>query len=406
MSLRYFRFASKEPGSHYIYMDTQQGAELQNGQLRAQFPSRDKGLYFNHAAIAPWPVCSAEAVRQFAQENAQQGPAQYAQWIALEHSLRECLAQLIGADSKNDIALLKNTTEGICTVAWGLDWKAGENVVLPQGEFSSNRLPWLAQRDRGVEVREIDIRAASSAESALIEAMDERTRLLAVSSVQWSDGFRLDLQALGAACRARGILFFVDAIQQLGALRLDVRSCHISFLAADAHKWLLGPEGIAVFYSHEEARPLLRLRQQGWHMFDNPWGFARQDWIPSASARRFEAGSPNSLGQVAFKASLELLLATGMEKIERCVQDNTAFMLRHLQTMPGVHLLSDPEPGRRSGIVTFRPEKTSAASVQRALNHHHVSCALRDNAVRLSPHFYQGPEEVDEVFRVIRQVLS
>lgn len=386
-------------------MDTQQSAELQNGQLRQQFPSRDNGLYFNHAAIAPWPVCSAEAVRQFAQENAQQGPAHYAQWIALELSLRECLAQLIGAASKNDVALLKNTTEGICTVAWGLDWKAGENVVLPQGEFSSNRLPWLAQRDRGVEVREIDIRAASSAESALIEAMDERTRLLAVSSVQWNDGFRLDLQALGAACRARGILFFVDAIQQLGALRLDVRSCHISFLAADAHKWLLGPEGIAVFYSHEEARPQLRLRQQGWHMFDNPWGFARQDWTPSASARRFEAGSPNSLGQVAFKASLELLLATGMDKVERSVQDNTALMLRHLQTMSGVRLLSDPEPRRRSGIVTFRPENASAASVQRALNRHHVSSALRDNAIRLSPHFYQGPEEVDEVFRVIRQVL-
>lgn len=387
-------------------MDTQQSAEFQADLLRQQFPSRDHGLYFNHAAIAPWPVCAAESVCQFARENAQQGPAHYAQWIALEQSLRECLAELIGAASKQDIALLKNTTEGICTVAWGLDWQAGDNVVLPQGEFSSNRLPWLAQRERGVEVREIDIRTAVSAESALIAAMDENTRLLAVSSVQWSDGFRLDLPALGTACHARGVLFFVDAIQQLGALRLDVSSCHISFLAADAHKWLLGPEGIAVFYSHEEARSQLRLQQQGWHMFDNPWGFGRQDWTPSAAARRFEAGSPNSLGQVAFKASLQLLLATGLEWIERRVQDNTALMLQHLQAMPGIRLLSHPEPMRRSGIVTFRPAETSAVLVQRALARHHVSCAVRDQAIRLSPHFYQGPEDIDEVFRIIRQVLE
>jgi selenocysteine lyase/cysteine desulfurase len=138
-----------------------------------------------------------------------------------------------------------------------------------------------------VEIREVDIRLPAHAESALLEAVDARTRLLAVSAVQWNDGFRLDLHSLGASCKARGVLFFVDAIQQLGALRIDVQACHISFLAADAHKWLLGPEGIAVFYSCADARPLLRLRQLGWHMFDQPFSFGRTEWTPADSARRF-----------------------------------------------------------------------------------------------------------------------
>jgi len=387
-------------------MESQPDSDLDIGLLHQQFPSRDAGLYFNHAAISPWPAQTAEAVWQFATENAQLGPSRYAQWIALEKSLRGRLAGLIGADSGQDIALLKNTTEGISTVAWGLEWKEGENIVLPQAEFPSNRLPWLAQRERGVEIREVDIRAAANAETSLIAAMDARTRLLAVSSVQWSDGFRLDLQTLGSACHQRGVLFFVDAIQQLGALAMDVSSCHISFLAADAHKWLLGPEGIAVFYSQEEARSQLHLLQQGWHMFDNPWTFARTDWTPAASARRFEAGSPNSLGQVALNASLNLLLEAGMERVEHNIQDNTARMLRHLQTIPGVHLLSRAEAMRRSGIVSFRHQEMPAGSLQRGLANLGISCAVREQAIRLSPHFYQGQEEIDHACGVIRQLLE
>jgi cysteine desulfurase/selenocysteine lyase len=375
-------------------------------RLRQEFPSREAGLYFNHAAIAPWPECTAQAVRDFATENALQGAARYAQWIALEQGLRASLATLLGAASQQDIALLKNTTEGISTVAWGLDWRPGDNLVLPKNEFSSNRLPWLAQQGRGVEVREVDIRAVANAEDALLGAMDQNTRLLAVSSVQWSDGLRLDLQALGSACHDRGVLFFVDAIQQLGALRLDVTSCHISFLAADAHKWLLGPEGIAVFYCHEDARPQLRLHQQGWHMYDNPWKFGRLDEPPSASARRFEAGSPNTLGQVACKASLDLLLATGMERVEQQVLDNTARLLRKLQALGGVRLLSRPEPPRRSGIVTFRPQGITAEGMQRALAARRVGCAVRDQGVRFSPHFYQGAEEIDAVIDCVREILA
>ena len=369
--------------------------------LHDQFPILAGAPYLNHAAVGPWPRCTTEAVQAFAEENMRHGSANFWEWVTRENELRQNLAQLTGAASEDDIALLKNTTEGISMVAWGLDWQPGDNLVLPVGEFPSNRLPWLAQADKGVETREIDIHGADDAEAALIAAMDEKTRLLSVSSVQWSDGFRLKLDALGAACRQRGVLFFVDAIQQLGALPIDVERCAIDFLAADAHKWLLAPEGIAVFYCRDTARSQLQLTQQGWHMFDKPWDFQRDDWTPASSAKRFEAGSPNSLGQAALHASTGLLLDYGIERVAERVLANTGYLLAALAEIPGIRLSSREESYRRSGIVSFRHEKLRSEVIYRKLQKSGVSCAVRGESIRLSPHFYQGEKELDAFLEIL-----
>lgn len=378
--------------------------------LRELFPILDQGHYLNHAAIAPWPLPVAEAVRQFAEENLRRGPRDYSAWIRREQSLRGQLAELAGAASPEDITLLKNTTEGISLVAWGLDWRAGDNLVLPRGEFASNRLPWLAQAGRGVVVREVDIRGVDTRngrdpEAALIAAMDRGTRLLSVSAVQWSDGFRLDLGRLGEACHERGVLFFVDAIQQLGALRLSVEDCRVDFLAADAHKWLLGPEGIAVFYSRPKARERLTLPQQGWHMFEDPWHFQRDDWTPAASGKRFEAGSPNSLGQAALHAAAGLLLERGMRAVEARILENTRHLVTRLGQLPGVRLVSHGDPARQSGIVSFASDRMPARELHGRLAARDVSCALRGDAIRLSPHFYQGEQEIEAFLEVLEEVL-
>lgn len=369
-----------------------------------QFPILDRGLYFNHAAVGPWPRCAAEAVQSFAEENAVQGSASYRDWYARENALRKNLVALTAARSANDIALLKNTTEGICVVAFGLDWRAGDNVVLPRGEFPSNRLPWLAQTRRGVEIREIDIRTAPNAETALLDAVDDRTRVLTVSAVQWEDGFRLNLEPLGLECEKRGVLFFVDAIQQLGALPMDVEACRIDFLAADAHKWLLSPEGIAVFYSRGEARSQLKLLQRGWHMFDNPWQFERDDWTPSKSARRFEAGTPNTVGQAAFHASTSLLLDFGMDKVGGRVFSNTDQLVSGLSELPGFRVTSPTAPERRSGIVAFDHERIAAVDLHERLTGAGVSCVVRGGSVRLSPHFYQGMPQISTFFEILEKI--
>lgn len=370
-----------------------------------QFPILDEGLYFNHAAVGPWPRCTAESVQRFAEENLLRGSAGYRQWYARENELRSRLQKMTGAASADDIALLKNTTEGICTVAFGLDWRSGDNVVLPLDEFPSNRLPWLAQAEKGVEIREVDIRAAENAETALIGAMDDRTRLLAVSSVQWSDGFRLELHRLGAACRKRDVLFFVDAIQQLGALPLDVEACQVDFLAADAHKWLLAPEGIAVFFCRDSVQPKLRLLQQGWHMFDYPWNFERDEWEPAGNARRFEAGSPNTMGQAALHASAGLLLEFGIQHVGNRILANTDSLLTVLRELPGVVLTSAADPQRRSGILSFRHAQVAVSDIHRELTAAGVSCVIRGSSIRLSPHFYQGEKQIGEFGEILERIL-
>jgi cysteine desulfurase/selenocysteine lyase len=361
--------------------------------------------WVNHAAIAPWPACTSEAMKQFAGENSAFGPENYKAWIRRENDLRRALASMVNAASTSDIALLKNTTEGISTVAFGLDLQAGDNIVIPKDEFASNRLPWLAQQQRGVEVRQVDIRLAEDAEASLIAAMDEGTRLLAVSAVQWTDGFRLDLHRLGQHCRQQGVLFFVDAIQQLGALQVDVSSACIDFLAADAHKWLLGPEGIALFYSTAAARERLKLLQVGWHMLETHWSFA-DTTTATRTARRFEAGSPNSMGQAALLASLGFLMETGMPGVEARVLANTAHLIDGLGQIEGVTITSRQELHRRSGIVSFVAAQHRASALFDSLQSAGIRCSLRNGAIRLSPHFYQGPAVMDYVLACIEQAVT
>ncbi len=282
---------------HYIDMKHDTTEQNRTAAIPiAEFPIMQRGLYANHAAISPWPLVASNAVAAFALENAEIGAENYARWLLRESNLRKSLASLINARSPDDIALLKNTTDGICTVANGIDWHKGDNLVLPADEFPSNRLPWLALQQHGVEVREVDIRATDEPEKALLEHVDARTRLLSVSAVQWTDGLRLHLKTLGQFCQKNKVLFFVDAIQQLGALQLDVEDCGIDFLAADGHKWLLSPEGIAVFYCRTEQREHLRLGQRGWHMVDEPYRFDRQQWQRKQDGRSFRGRQPEYPG--------------------------------------------------------------------------------------------------------------
>ncbi len=369
-----------------------------------EFPILQHGHYANHAAISPWPRATSRAVTDFGVENSELGPQKYAHWLVRETQLRRMLAAMLNANSADDIALLKNTTEGICTVANGIDWQPGDNLLLPLGEFPSNRLPWLALRGLGVEVREVDIRAGTQPEQALLEHMDARTRVLSVSAVQWTDGLRLQLETLGAACRTHHVLFFVDAIQQLGAMQMDVAACGIDFLAADGHKWLLSPEGIAVFYCRETVREQLKLSQHGWRMVDDPYHFNRAQWQPSNTASRFEAGSPNTLGQAAMHASLGLLQGIGMQNVEGLIEENARVLAENLASIPAIELLRPFEPLRASGIVSFRLPGKDPLEVQRALRRRHLTCAVRGGAIRLSPHFYQAGKPLQDILNLIEDV--
>lgn len=367
-----------------------------------EFPQDASIAYLNHAAVAPWPRRTAEAVEAFARENLHQGALGYPGWLDVENRLREQLCRLVGAGSRDDIALLKNTSEGLSVIAAGLDWQPGEQVLISDQEFPSNRIPWEALSERGVETVAVSLDGPDP-EQRLINAMTRRTRLLSISSVQYGTGLRLDLQRLGEACRERGVLFCVDAIQSLGALPMDVASIKADFVVADGHKWMLGPEGLALFWCAPRLREQLRLNQYGWHMVESAGDFECREWKPAADARRFECGSPNLLGAHALSASLSLLLETGMEQVAVAIRERVDYLCEQLRLRHGVTLITPNEPERRAGIVTFLPAADTARDCYDRLRRAGVVCALRGGGVRLSPHFYTPWRALDQALEAISE---
>ncbi len=368
--------------------------------IKREFRLDPQVRYLNHAAVAPWPERTRKAVEAFARENASRGSQAYPQWLETEAALRESCRRLINAPAAEDIALLKNTSEALSVVAHGLPWRPGDNLVISDQEFPSNRIVWESLAGRGVEVRRVDLRSGASPESALQDAMDVHTRLCSISAVQYATGLRIDLPALGRVCRARGVLFCVDAIQQVGALGFDAQACCADFVMADGHKWMLGPEGLALFYCRAPLRPQLDLHQYGWHMVEHAHDFDRPDWSPAQSARRFECGSPNMLGVHALQASLCVLLELGMEAIEQAVLSNAARVMELVDAAPELELLSDTRPGRYAGIVTFRHRRVPAETLYKRLMAQGVMCAQRGGGVRFSPHFYTADAIIASAVRL------
>ncbi len=369
--------------------------------LEREFPVEDELIYLNHAAVAPWPRRTAQAVARFAEENCEHGARDYPRWLQVEQTLRTQLARLIQAQSGDDIALLKNTSEGLSMIAHGFPWESGDNLVIAREEFPSNRIVWESLADRGVSVREVALTGCLDPEAALIAATDDRTRLLSISTVQYATGLRLDLTRLGEACRERGIAFCVDAIQGLGVVPHDVQAMAIDFLVADGHKWLLAPEGIALFYCAADWRGRLRLHEYGWHMTERYLNFGERTWQPAASARRFECGSPNMLGIHALSASLSLILEIGVAEMERRVLTRANHLFEQLGRRADIQLITSTTPGRYAGIVTFSHRTAAASELHRHLSAHGVVCAQRGDGVRFSPHAYTRLRTLDRALELI-----
>jgi cysteine desulfurase/selenocysteine lyase len=372
--------------------------------LGSEFPASDDYIHLNHAGVSPWPRRTVNAITRFAEENHVQGAAGYEHWLMMEADLRRKLCRLINAAAPEDIALLKNTSEGLSVIAHGLSWNAGDNIVTTDQEFPSNRIVWQSLAPQGIELREAALEWAETPEDALFAQVDERTRLITVSSVQYATGLRMDLGRIGGFCRRHGILFCVDAIQSLGMLEFDLTNVQADFIVADGHKWMMGPEGVALFYMRPELRDRLVLRQYGWHMVEQAGEFERREWSVARTARRFECGSPNMLGIHGLQASLSLLLETGLDTVAGMALDNGACLIDLIDANAvNLELLSDRNPARRSAIVTFRHRRIAPASLYQQMRDRRVSCALRGGGIRFSPHFYTRRDALE---KAVRQVLE
>ena len=380
--------------------------------MKSYFQLDDNIVHLNHAAVAPWPVVTRDAVISFANENVSIGSQRYNCWLKTEQQLKQRLARLINARSSDEIALLKNTSEGLSLIAQGLGFNAGDNIVIPAEEFPSNKVVWQALETQGVEIRLVSVQDIEEPELALINAMDEHTRLLSCSSVQFARGLVLDLTVIGKACRQSDVLFCVDAIQSLGAIAFDVQACAADFVVADGHKWMCGPEGTALFYCRKEVQHRLQLTQFGWHMLKDAFDFsAKNNSLPleqkiATGAQRFESGSPNMMGITALNASLGMLLEIGMKQVQSGVIENADYLLNQLASLDDINIVSPTATGRYAGIVTFQKLNVDNLKLYQHLQDNNVICAYRGDGIRFSPHFHTETKVMDKALKLVNNFVE
>jgi selenocysteine lyase/cysteine desulfurase len=366
---------------------------------RAEFPVLQRQLYFNHAGVAPTSQRVATAVREWTEDLLHHGVKHERAWEARAEHVRALAARIIGAEP-TEIAFVRNTSHGLGLVAEGLDWRPGDEVAVATSlEYPSNVYPWLHLKDRGVSVREIAATQGGITPEAVVAALTPRTRLVALSSVQYASGYRTDLDAVGAVCERAGVLLCVDGIQSVGCLPVDVKRSRIHFLSADSHKWMLGISGIGFLYVAREVLPRLRPVLVGWRSTTDAWNFNRSHFELRADAAKLEEGSHAFTGIYALGAALELLLEVGLPTIEARIRELLATLDEGLRAL-GCE--TGPAPEHRAGILTFLPRGGDPRALYGHLAERDVSLSLRRGRLRLSPHFYNQPEELERLLRLVR----
>jgi selenocysteine lyase/cysteine desulfurase len=367
------------------------------------FPVTQKRIFLAHAGVAPLPGPTVDALKHEAER------ASYAQesseFMAEIESIRRVSARLINANS-DEVALLGPTSLGLSLVALGIDWKDGDEVVCYPDDYPANVYPWLALANKGVRVVELKPeRVGEITPELVLQALTPKTKLVALASCHFLSGFRLDYEGIAEELNRRGVLFCLDAIQSLGATTIDVR--HIDFLAADSHKWMLGPLGAGIFYVKRKNFELLKPALMGAWNIRSP-GFIAQEQIEfEPSARRYEPGALNMLALHGMKASLELILGLGVKQIEARLLDLRSFCEDRL-LVRGFRVLGHANRrSQKSGITTIAIENPETAVEQaRKLRDNRVDVSMRQtrtgiSCLRLSPHFYNTEDEIEEVIKIL-----
>jgi cysteine desulfurase/selenocysteine lyase len=367
--------------------------------LRSEFPVTRRWAFFDHAAVAPLSGRAQRAMTDWAAHMAENGDAELSQWEERVEDVRKLFGRLLNTDPY-DVAFVKNTSEGIGFVAEGFPWSSGDNVVTASEEYPSNLYPWMNLAGRGVEVRQVASRGNRIEIDDLRAALDSRTRIVTLSSVEFASGFRNDLDDIGSLCRERGILFFVDAIQSLGALTLDVSKTPVDFLSADGHKWLLGPEGAGIFYIRRELVNQLHATGVGWNSVVGCHDFSRIDFRLKPHAGRWESGTLNVAGIMALGASLELLLEIGIPAVTARILELTDYLCE-ATGRTGLEVFSSRSPKDKCGIVSLLIPGDPRALV-RTCKDQGIIVNQRAGRLRVSPHCYNTFEEIDRLFAVIK----
>jgi selenocysteine lyase/cysteine desulfurase len=366
-------------------------------EYRREFPISENSSFFNNAAISAPPTRVVEAVSALMAQFGTEGFVRYPEWMKTVEKTRALFAKLINA-APSEICFTANTSDALSLIAGGISWKPGDKVIVPVPDFPSNVYPWVNLERLGVEICFLQKTEGRFGVPEVEAILRPGTRLITVSSTDFTTGFRCDLEELGAFCRQKDILLCVDAIQSLGAMPVDVEKCGVNFLACGGHKWLLSTMGIGALFISKESNDLLHPVRVGWHSVENEEDFYNLELKLKTDARRFEPGTLNLPGITALGTALEMLLEIGIGRIFARISDLNDTIASGLEKR-GLKVISSMEPGNRSGILSFVPD--NSARMFRHLLKQRVLAAQRGTAVRLSPHFYNDEIDIRRLFEAL-----
>ena len=363
---------------------------------RAAMAVTESLAYLNHAGVAPLARPALASMMASAEEATRFGSLSVDAADQKREEIRTGAAALMGVPV-GGVAFVKNTTEALGFVANGLAWSSGDRVLVPGHEFPSTIYPWLALADRGVVVERLA--PVNAAGEVPIEAYEDAladgpVRLVAVSWVQFGRGWRTDLLALAALCREHGTLLCADVIQGLGVIPAELSAWGVDFAMADAHKWILGPEGTGVFYVAPNRIETLRVLEPGWNAVVHRQDWENREWVPDTTARRFEGGTMSVAAIAAMGASIDLLRGSGIDRIWSHVDAWCQKLAAGLVAL-GLPVWSQREGEGRSGIVTFGTGDADPAAVAKRLAAAGVVCSARGGGIRVSPHGYNDDDDLD-----------
>ncbi len=384
----------KNTGISFLFIDM-------FAKVRDLFPILRECVYLNSAAVSPIPTTAIRAVKSQLDDVAQHGSGHYNEWIATKNRARSLLAEMLSVRAE-EIAFMRNTSDGFASVANGIQWSERDNIVSFANEFPANYYPWRMVRDRyGVELRLCGERDGRVDQDELISLIDGNTRLVSISAVQYASGYRCDLERIGRAARSVDALFAVDVIQGLGQFGFDLPSQFVDIAAGASHKWLCAPEGCGFLYVSSRVRDRIEPASVGWISVETPWDFDDREQPFKPNALAWESGTGASSLFYGLEASLELLKECGLDRIERYLLELTDMLCDSLQGSD-YEIVSPRKSGERSAIVCIRHSKgLDSEEIANRLAESNIVVSPRQRLVRISPHFYNERSDIEALLEAL-----
>jgi selenocysteine lyase/cysteine desulfurase len=372
------------------------------------FPVTRHGVYLNHASQGPMPRPVAVTMHQYVDDVSGFGSAHVSLWLEYILGARRRLALMINGHP-SQIAFTGSTGDGLMLLASALTWQEGDTILLAEGEFPSNVYPWLSLQEQGVKVEFVPAYENRISADEVKARITDRTRLVSLSLVEFLTGFRNDIQSIASYCHERGVLCGIDAMQALGSIDVDVQALDVDFLVGSSHKWLLAPQRTGLLYVSTDFFSKLQMRRKSWFSVEEPYDFFNYEQPLKRGAWRFEHSFPNIMPIVGLDSALGLFdgVEGGIQAVEQRILGLTEYALDGLEHL-GYPLITPRGKGERSGIVTFqlhpaRPDLTVPQAVE-ALAERSITVSARGNGVRISPHFYNTLQDLDQLLNALEDL--